>query len=212
MFAHVTDGVVDRKGYPPRLQLVDGEWLDLRPLDPAVLALAGWFPYEREDRPEDTATTTWDSVESFDGSTVTVGWVERDKTDGELLLAARVTSLEERVDAIEEIVLDRPDPDEGDTPVWSSPCPPNAVIRWPDENGDRHRNVSGAWLVATPDEYPIGYVNLDVGQVDEWAAGVAYTVGVQVTYQGKTYQCAQAHQSQAGWTPVAVPALWVLVG
>lgn len=74
------------------------------------------------------------------------------------------------------------------------------------------RNVSGAWLVATPDEYPIGYVNLDVGQVDEWATGVAYAVGDQVTYLGLTYQCAQAHQSQAGWTPAAVPALWTLVG
>lgn len=166
----------------------------------------------RERWDDDSRTyTEWDET-----GTVVVSrpytQAENDQADAEADQNARLDSIEDRLNALEAIVLDKPDPDEGDTPVWSSPCPPNAVIRWPDENGDRHRNVSGAWLVATPDEYPIGYVNLDVGQVDEWAAGVAYTVGVQVTYQGKTYQCAQAHQSQAGWTPVAVPALWVLVG
>lgn len=137
---------------------------------------------------------------------------ENDQADAEADQNARLDSIEEQLRALTAIVMGTEDPGEGDTPVWSSPCPPNAVIRWPDAQGDRHRNVSGAWLVATPDEYPIGYVNLDVGQVDEWAAGVAYVVGDQVTYLGLTYQCAQAHQSQAGWTPPAVPALWTLVG
>lgn len=44
----------------------------------------------------------------------------------------------------------------------------------------------------------------------EWAPGVAYKVGDLVTYQGQTYRCLQAHTSQAGWTPVTVPALWQL--
>ena len=46
---------------------------------------------------------------------------------------------------------------------------------------------------------------------DAWAVGVAYTVGERVTYGGSTYECRQAHTSQAGWTPTAVPALWALV-
>lgn len=42
-------------------------------------------------------------------------------------------------------------------------------------------------------------------------ASVAYSVNQQVTYNGSTYRCLQAHTSQAGWTPVAVPALWAVV-
>lgn len=42
----------------------------------------------------------------------------------------------------------------------------------------------------------------------DWKAGVAYKVGDVVVYQGAEYQCLQAHTSQAGWTPSAVPALW----
>jgi len=46
----------------------------------------------------------------------------------------------------------------------------------------------------------------------EWSgAGVAYKVNDLVTYNGSTYRCLQAHNSQPGWTPVAVPALWALV-
>lgn len=48
-------------------------------------------------------------------------------------------------------------------------------------------------------------------QAGEWAVGVVYKVGDIVTYQGAEYQCRQAHTSQAGWHPVAVPALWLLI-
>jgi hypothetical protein len=43
-----------------------------------------------------------------------------------------------------------------------------------------------------------------------WAAGVAYKVNDLVVYtpNGFTYKCLQAHTSQAGWNPPAVPALW----
>jgi hypothetical protein len=44
-----------------------------------------------------------------------------------------------------------------------------------------------------------------------WAFPVAYTVGQRVTYLGLTYECRQAHTSQAGWFPPAVPALWLAV-
>ena len=44
-----------------------------------------------------------------------------------------------------------------------------------------------------------------------WAVGVAYSVSDEVTYSGATYRCLQAHTSQAGWTPAAVPALWQVI-
>lgn len=44
-----------------------------------------------------------------------------------------------------------------------------------------------------------------------WAPNVAYKVGDQVTYSGTTYQNLQAHTSQLGWEPPAVPALWQVV-
>lgn len=43
------------------------------------------------------------------------------------------------------------------------------------------------------------------------ANGVSYAVDDLVTYESSTYKCLQAHTSQAGWTPAAVPALWQLV-
>jgi len=46
----------------------------------------------------------------------------------------------------------------------------------------------------------------------EWAVGVAYSVGTQVTYGGRLYQCRQAHTSQADWTPPAVASLWLDLG
>lgn len=35
-----------------------------------------------------------------------------------------------------------------------------------------------------------------------------YNVGDLVTFQSSKYRCRQAHRSQPGWTPTAVPALW----
>ena len=40
---------------------------------------------------------------------------------------------------------------------------------------------------------------------------VAYAIGALVTYQGSEYKCIQAHTSQAGWTPAAVPSLWTKI-
>lgn len=48
---------------------------------------------------------------------------------------------------------------------------------------------------------------------DAWDGGsVAYTVGDIVAYSGALYRCAQAHTSQAGWTPDATRALWTPMG
>lgn len=65
----------------------------------------------------------------------------------------------------------------------------------------------------------LGKVLPDVDPVDEnaapavpaWDVQVAYKVGDKVTYGGFTWQCQQAHVSQAGWEPPNVASLWVKV-
>ena len=48
---------------------------------------------------------------------------------------------------------------------------------------------------------------------DAWDGGiVAYAMGDVVAYSGALYRCAQAHTSQAGWTPDATRALWTPMG
>jgi len=44
-----------------------------------------------------------------------------------------------------------------------------------------------------------------------WKDGVAYAVDDRISYGDKLYKCAQAHTSQADWTPDITPALWVRV-
>lgn len=59
-----------------------------------------------------------------------------------------------------------------------------------------------------PPNVPALWQNMTVSPF--WTVGVAYSVNQQIIYQpnGFTYKCLQAHTSQAGWTPPAVPALW----
>jgi chitodextrinase len=45
-----------------------------------------------------------------------------------------------------------------------------------------------------------------------WHAQTAYKSGDVVEYNDKVYECLQAHTSQPGWTPAAVPALWKFLG
>ncbi|GAA2706689.1 hypothetical protein Apa02nite_063790 [Actinoplanes palleronii] len=42
-----------------------------------------------------------------------------------------------------------------------------------------------------------------------WEAGTAYKVGQIVTYNGKRYQCRQAHTAIVSWEPPNVLALWL---
>ena len=56
-----------------------------------------------------------------------------------------------------------------------------------------------------------GWTNLTPPVTQNWTYPVAYKIGDQVTYLGHTYQCLQAHTSQAGWHPDIVPALWKLL-
>ena len=44
-----------------------------------------------------------------------------------------------------------------------------------------------------------------------WAAGVDYAVGDRRRFIDALYKRAQAHTSQVGWEPPAVPALWVVI-
>ena len=44
-----------------------------------------------------------------------------------------------------------------------------------------------------------------------WETDTKYTVGNRRRYAGKVYKCRQAHTSQVGWEPPAVPALWVVI-
>jgi hypothetical protein len=55
-----------------------------------------------------------------------------------------------------------------------------------------------------------GWTNLTPPVSPNWSYPVAYKVGDVVIYtpNGFTYKCLQAHTSQAGWNPLAVPALW----
>ena len=45
-------------------------------------------------------------------------------------------------------------------------------------------------------------------QFGEWAYPVTYKVGAIRLYEGRLYQCVQAHTSQEDWTPPAAASLW----
>ncbi|GGQ44469.1 lytic polysaccharide monooxygenase [Couchioplanes azureus] len=48
------------------------------------------------------------------------------------------------------------------------------------------------------------------GAQGAWAAGVAYKIGDEVTFDGKKYKCRQAHSSIRSWEPsVFTQALWL---
>ncbi len=44
-----------------------------------------------------------------------------------------------------------------------------------------------------------------------WEVNTKYEVGDRRRHDGKVYKCLQAHTSQVGWEPPAVPALWVVI-
>src|SRR5215510_5910760 len=54
-------------------------------------------------------------------------------------------------------------------------------------------------------------VAVSAQQASPWAPNTSYAVGAQVSYQGSTYQCRQAHTSIVSWEPPNTPALWLLV-
>lgn len=44
-----------------------------------------------------------------------------------------------------------------------------------------------------------------------WESGKAYAVGYKLQYNERLYRVVQAHTSQDGWTPDAVPALYEVI-
>lgn len=47
--------------------------------------------------------------------------------------------------------------------------------------------------------------------MEEWASGVAYSVGDKRSYGEVPYRCLQAHTSQEAWTPADAPSLWARI-
>lgn len=125
-----------------------------------------------------------------------------------------------------------PDTTDDGTPVWCQPV--GAFDAWPvgavvAHAGKRWRNIlpkvnvwePGAdgpvptWEELREPEPPADGQTPPVDtdpdpepEVPAWAPGVAYPVGHLVTHGGATYRVVQAHTSQTGWEPPAVPALW----
>lgn len=64
----------------------------------------------------------------------------------------------------------------------------------------------------TPDVTPALWLALVDPSGTEWQAGVTYAVNDEVTYEGKTYKCLQAHTAIPTWTPLAtLNVLWAEV-
>lgn len=114
---------------------------------------------------------------------------------------------------------------EVETPVFDGKCA--AYIEgyryvpdgetWTDARGFTFHGV----MIAPAEDYDRIMVNVAISYLDDdeaesvtmlfedWQAGVPYAVGDRRKYEGLLYRCVQAHTSQDGWTPPAVPALWV---
>lgn len=90
---------------------------------------------------------------------------------------------------------------------------PGQRVIWTD--GNTYRNISKAFLPisVTPDQAQ--WWSQETGlpvEIEAWAPGQSVSIGDLRTYNGVTYSCIQAHTTQAGWTPPAVPDLWAPQG
>ena len=84
MYAHVTNGTVDQLGNPPEKWYDGTRWWDLRTLDAATLATAGWYLVSETNRPADTATHKYVASYTFTSNTVVQSWVQTAKTPQEI--------------------------------------------------------------------------------------------------------------------------------
>src|SRR5690606_8995861 len=146
---------------------------------------------------------------------------------------ARIDDLRRRVEILEAAVFGSPevptDPDDPSVKTWAQwggIVPPGQLLLGVD--GNVYRNVAGVPLTTPPSGMPGGpgpwghlwALVLDGEEPDDpgdpeapaWAAGVSYQVGDVVQYNGRLYECKQAHTSLAGWEPTNVPALWTDLG
>lgn len=85
--------------------------------------------------------------------------------------------------------------------------------------GDTYSYNNGAVMVVqshertiyTPEETPALFsFYRDNAAALEWMAGEKVEVGWTRMYEGKKYECLQAHQTLSTWTPDVMPALWKL--
>ena len=133
------------------------------------------------------------------------------KTAGSLVTKVpQVATLEELIAAV---------------PEWKKPA--GAFDAWPNgaivhDGGIVWQNRSGVALALQPTspENDARYWNVitpplapqpsqdETPAVPEWKAGEHVEVGMQRTFEGATYTVLQPHDTQAGWTPAATPALW----
>ena len=77
----------------------------------------------------------------------------------------------------------------------------------PQEKARALRPIIEKAAVSLPDDDALEAVEL----FPLWGAGIEYAADVRVRYADKLYRCVQAHTSQSGWEPPAVPALWTEV-
>lgn len=96
------------------------------------------------------------------------------------------------------------------TPVPHFGHLPGQVVTYED---GRWRNVSGAYLTASPADYPLGWARIipedEADTVPSWVEGETVQAGDLRAFDGAVYAAIQPHTTQAGWQPPAVPALWV---
>jgi hypothetical protein len=64
--------------------------------------------------------------------------------------------------------------------------------------------------IYTPEETPalFSFYRDNASEEMEWMAGEKVEAGWKRIFNAKTYECLQAHQTQADWTPDATPSLW----
>lgn len=83
--------------------------------------------------------------------------------------------------------------------LWESAHPFNV---WEPGTGDLWIDRGEA---SEPDPLPLD-------DYPAWAPNISVSVGDVYSYNGAAYSAVQAHTTQAGWEPPAVPALWKKVG
>lgn len=113
----------------------------------------------------------------------------------------------------EQVAADYAAATEGAPPLTWEPGTVVGPGRTVVEAGDEYVNISGAWLSVPPSQYRLGYrlaTAPDTEGVEVWAPGQTITVDDRRTHAGIVYVAIQAHTTQAGWEPPAVPALWAV--
>ena len=147
MYAHVTGGVVDQVGRPPRLAYDGSRWWDLRSLDPSALAACSWWPAAETPRPADTQTTTWDSTWTLGGAQAVQVWTERQWTADELAAQAAQAERDATRTAVRAVVDDlRAEKARAQAVIdgVTALATPNATQQWVRENARAVKRTADA--------------------------------------------------------------------